>query len=203
MNGSIFETSSAHRNQKKNPLPEDSTGCLSEPPLLQNIKKWDGKKRIHSVYRTRFGYDLASCPECEGEPNLYLTQMVCVLNNKFSGKLMPNFICENCSILILEEDLVYNDALENNLNYQFPVAIFSPDFDTSTSTFDDLLQTYEGRDCTFVSDQNKIQLVPISTMISEMSMELIIDLVPAKKCDKNKKRKRKLQKSSRKRNRKK
>ena len=196
---STIDTSDTNHDQKKIHILGITTAYSSEPPLLQNMQKWDGKRKIHSVYRTRFGYDLASCPECEGEPNLYLTQMVCVLNNRFSGKLMPNFICDNCCILILEEDLVYNDALENNLNYQFPVAIFSPDFDTSASTFDDLLQTYEGRDCTIVSDQNKILLVPVS----EISMEIIIDLVPAKKCNKNKKRKRKLQKSSRKRNRKK
>ena len=200
---STIDTSDTNHDQKKIHILGITTAYSSEPPLLQNMQKWDGKRKIHSVYRTRFGYDLAFCPECEAETKLYLTKMVCVASNKFSGKNVPNFICDNCCILIIDENLIYNDALENNLNYQFPVAIFSPDGDASSPTFDDLLQKYEGRYCTCISNKNKIQLVPDSTIVSEMSMELIADLIPVKKCDKNKKRKRKLQKSSRKRNRKK
>lgn len=168
------------------------------------IPAWRKTKVIEGVYRSRFGYDLDTCPECKEKTKRYASELSCSTDHGVLSTVYPDtFICEECSVMVIDEEPVSDDIDEKcGYRYLFPLGIRDLDLDPEPSRDQDpsyFFKYYEGRVCLALPDRDQnLRLIP-GTKIRHAFGQYASEI----KKNEHKKRKRKLQKQARKNSRKK
>jgi hypothetical protein len=145
-------------------LDVDVSAVLGQPELggyssgiesvigTEGDRFWDGEPLQH-VYRKQRGYDIDSCPKCNGDLTNYYVGLVYGSHRELRQHMSPcAYVCNPCNVVVLDEALPRGLAKLRGYPYTAPVGIYSLKRPAPPTAELDFFKTYEGRETIFVLD---------------------------------------------------